>query len=324
MTIEINDIEIFIPTHNRSFYLVQAIQSLLTQTAGIKSITVLDNDSIDDTEEVVNSFNDIGVKYVKTSGFLGNFNKAQELASKKYVMLFHDDDLLHPKYLEMALKALNKYDDISLIATRSTGFSDENIPNYSENLNEEHYLFKSQQDFAKHMYFIENIAYASAIYRTEDFKKESLEYEKFSKFNDWPFIIKMAAHGSSILFNDFNVSFSRVHAQQDSVTSENYPSFEQIVNWDKFFYDIIQPQKKENEMFYIPFRCKSVFFMGGKYKLHVPDEYKKSHSIQELWDISRTVDLDPYQRPKVPEELENEYVKALQVYLYMKDKVAVL
>ncbi len=45
-------------------------------------------------------------------------------------MLFHDDDLLHPKYLEYALNLLNKYDDISVITTRYTEFWNDNLPDF--------------------------------------------------------------------------------------------------------------------------------------------------------------------------------------------------
>ena len=94
--VEIDDIEVFILTKNRTNYLNESILSLINQTTIPKFITVLDNDSEDNTSSVVQAFSDLDVKYIKTQGFLGNFNKAREIVSKKYCMLFHDDDLLHP------------------------------------------------------------------------------------------------------------------------------------------------------------------------------------------------------------------------------------
>ncbi|MBS4760022.1 MAG: glycosyltransferase family 2 protein [Clostridium sp.] len=104
---KLDDIQIFITTHNRAEFLKDAINSLLMQTAGAVEITVLDNESTDNTESVVKEFSCNNVKYIRTKGFLGNYKKAKELVSKDYVMLFHDDDLLHPQYLEFVLSVLN-------------------------------------------------------------------------------------------------------------------------------------------------------------------------------------------------------------------------
>lgn len=65
----IDDIEIFILTGgNRATELKQSIESILNQTAKVKTITVLDKESTDNTEEIVQSFKDKGVKYIKTKG----------------------------------------------------------------------------------------------------------------------------------------------------------------------------------------------------------------------------------------------------------------
>lgn len=104
MKYTIDDIDIYIMTHNRAGYLKRSIESLLSQSAGVSKITVLDNESTDNTLSVVEHFSSYGVRCIRTKGFLEIFKKAQEIASGKYVMLFHDDDILHPLYLELALR----------------------------------------------------------------------------------------------------------------------------------------------------------------------------------------------------------------------------
>ena len=49
--VTIDVIQIFIMTHNRANLLGDSIRSIFNQTAGVKSITVLDNESTDDTEK---------------------------------------------------------------------------------------------------------------------------------------------------------------------------------------------------------------------------------------------------------------------------------
>ena len=49
----IDDIAVFIATHNRSEYLKQTMDSFIVQSVQPNKITVLDNESVDDTEQVV-------------------------------------------------------------------------------------------------------------------------------------------------------------------------------------------------------------------------------------------------------------------------------
>lgn len=282
--ITIDSVQIFIITHNRSDLIKETIKSLLNQTAGVKEITVLDNESTDNTEQVVKSYADKGVKYVKTFGFLGNFYKAKELANKKYVMLFHDDDILHPDYLRNALKILNTEKNIAALYTRYTEFFNNDSPKYFPKLKKQYHLFKTQKDFAVYMYFIEVIAYATAIYRTNLFKKIELEYDKFNKFNDWPFMVKFAEYGEVALFNDPNAYFVRRHSGQDTWTYTNIPSYEQIVNWDKFFYDIFFANEDANLRKI--YEEKSAYFMNGKYNAFLPPDAKKDFSLEDLHKLA--------------------------------------
>lgn len=65
----IDDIQIFVTTHNRASLLKETLQSILAQTVPIKNITVLDNESTDNTAEIVFQLKDRGVHYVHTTGF---------------------------------------------------------------------------------------------------------------------------------------------------------------------------------------------------------------------------------------------------------------
>lgn len=56
----IDDIQIFVTTHNRASLLKETLQSILAQTVPIKNITVLDNESTDNTAEIVFQLKDRG------------------------------------------------------------------------------------------------------------------------------------------------------------------------------------------------------------------------------------------------------------------------
>lgn len=286
MTYKTDDIEIFIMTHNRADYLIQAIQSILNQTVGVQTLTVLDNESTDATAEVVKSFESRGVKYIKTFGFLGNYYKAKEIASKKYILTFHDDDILHPKFLELALLALNKYENVSLITTKYREFFEDNVIAFDSDITQEHHLFHSQKEFSKYLYFIGKIAYSSAIYRTEDFKNTPLEYEKYNKFNDWPFMVKMSGHGKTILFDSTKLLLVRRHKNQDTWTSVNSPTLEQLGNLDTCFKNAINPSSILT-LDSIMYNSKCIQWLGHKYDAYLSDENKEKYKINDLLKLTK-------------------------------------
>lgn len=258
----IDDIQIFVTTHNRASLLKETLQSILAQTVPIKNITVLDNESTDNTAEIVLQLKDRGVHYVHTTGFLGNFKKAQELVSRPYCMLFHDDDLLHPAYLENALKALNSYPNIALITTTHSAFANNSVPQMPKQVSPSHIFFTSPQKWAQYIYFYEGVSYAPAIYKSKALKESSLEYEKFNKFNDWPLLAKMALHGNVVYFIDKHFMYMRQHQGQDS-NSLNFPTIQQIVNWDKLFYELMGANNKHLLLHYL-YAWHNKHFLFGK------------------------------------------------------------
>lgn len=88
---------ICIPTFNRAEDIQYAIKRILSQTFKDFEIVIVDNDSKDNTREVVDSFKDKRIKYYKNERNIGgvkNTEKAMRLAEGKYIFLHGDDDYL--------------------------------------------------------------------------------------------------------------------------------------------------------------------------------------------------------------------------------------
>ena len=262
-------INTFITTYNRPSMLQQAIISLLSQK-GIGYITVLDNGDNPQTKIVCDGFDKC--KYVKTEGFLGNYKKARELANEDYLMLFHDDDLLHPQYLEFAQSLIEKYQP-ALITTRYTRFYGDNIQSMPLEIKKDFYLFENQKEMVRYMLGVEGVAYAPAIYRRDCFLKEDLEYDKYGKFNDWPFMAKMGFHGKTIITADENIFYARIHSGQDTRNNNTSITGQQIINWDKFFYNILGSD---------PLTAKSYHFLKSKYLQFTSENFRKSNSFYSI------------------------------------------
>ncbi|MEA4967873.1 MAG: glycosyltransferase [Bacteroidaceae bacterium] len=280
--ITITDIQIFIITHNRAIFLEESINCLLRQTAGIKEITVLDNESTDNTEEIVKKYLNKGVKYKKTFGNKANYFISVEMSSKLYTLIFHDDDLLNESYLESAIEILNKHKNISFITTRYTEFTSDIKPDIrKKEIEKNYYLFQKQSDFATNMYFFERIAFCSCIFKTELLKNNSFEFEKYGKFFDWPYLVKLSEYGSVVLFNDIKMLYVRIHTGQWTNDKTSMLTANQIINWDKCFYDALHAGNIYSFIHYMYIE-KFKHFIYGKYDIFFPDSEKNNFSKEDI------------------------------------------
>jgi len=116
---ECNNLDVIVLTYNRAEYLKIMLESLCTQTATGFNIKVLNNCSTDNTLEVIK---EVQKKYPerkievitneKNLGNPGNFKRSQEIASNEYTAIFHDDDAIHPEYIETAMEIFRESSDV--------------------------------------------------------------------------------------------------------------------------------------------------------------------------------------------------------------------
>jgi glycosyltransferase involved in cell wall biosynthesis len=88
---------IVIPTYNRSELVQGAVRSVLAQTFGDFEVVVSDNCSQDDTRDVIESFDDPRVRYVRTPShgvIAESWEFARAQARGTMVMMLSDDDAL--------------------------------------------------------------------------------------------------------------------------------------------------------------------------------------------------------------------------------------
>ncbi len=90
-------ISVVLPTYNRPDYIVLSLRSILNQTYKNFEVIVLDDASTDNTDQVVTSFKDKRIVYVKNKknmGYAANIKKGFNMAKGKYIFMISDDDIL--------------------------------------------------------------------------------------------------------------------------------------------------------------------------------------------------------------------------------------
>jgi len=88
---------IVIPTHNRADLLYFAVKSFLQQDFGDFEIIISDNNSTDNTKDIIKKFNDKRIKYSKNVtniGFIENIKKAILKTKGRYVITHGSDDVI--------------------------------------------------------------------------------------------------------------------------------------------------------------------------------------------------------------------------------------
>jgi len=102
-------VSIVVPTYNRAYCLKRTIQSVLDQTLSNWELILVDNHSTDDTDDLVTSYADPRIKYLKIHNegvIAASRNKGIKAASGKYLAFLDSDDWWVPKKLEKSVQAL--------------------------------------------------------------------------------------------------------------------------------------------------------------------------------------------------------------------------
>ncbi len=111
-------VSVCIPTFNRSRFLRESIRSVLSQTFADFELIVVDNASTDGTPEVVSSFQDRRIRYIRHErniGLQANLNECLRTGQCEFVIIFHDDDIMLRDLLGREFEVLKSASDVVLV-----------------------------------------------------------------------------------------------------------------------------------------------------------------------------------------------------------------
>ncbi|MBP5160610.1 MAG: glycosyltransferase family 2 protein [Alphaproteobacteria bacterium] len=226
--------EAFVLTYNRADFMEKALLSLLEQTYKDFPITVLDNASTDDTAQRVKNIQKrypdrkIYFKQSKTNtGPAGNFKWGQKLAKAKYALFFHDDDILHPKYVETCLKLAQKHPHVNVIGCDCISTSTPETTPW-RHFSGKYYLC-DRKVFAHYMLAHKGMAWPATIYNTKVLKKTPLLADKgYGKTADRVILMDAVANGFAVVFPDRYLKY-RHHPGQDTFAYSTGPYEHEII-----------------------------------------------------------------------------------------------
>ncbi len=194
-------VSVIIPTYNRAGYLKEALISILSQTYNDLEIIVIDDDSNDNTSEIVLKLNSEKIFYFKQNkiGIIGKLRNIGIKKSKYDIIAFcDDDDIWEPEKLEKQMKYIDKYDLICSNA-KVINSNGEQIKNKKLILNEK------SKELDLYSLLLGNIVITSTVILKKDkLYKTGLfdEDEKYYCSEDYDLWLRYAASNKVFYMND--------------------------------------------------------------------------------------------------------------------------
>ncbi len=116
-------VSVCIPTYNGAMYLQEALDSVKNQTYRPIEVIVSDDDSKDDTLEIVSRFREsvnfpVHIHHHKPQGIGANWNNSVELANGEFIKFLFQDDLLRPTSIEKMVDVLQNNPNIGLVSCK--------------------------------------------------------------------------------------------------------------------------------------------------------------------------------------------------------------
>lgn len=205
-------VSIIIPTYNRGRLIKKSIDSILNQTYTNFELIIVDDNSDDNTEDIVKAIDDKRIRYVKQNENIGA-NKARnlgvEISNGKYIAFNDSDDEWLPNKLELQLDKLIKTN------------SDLVFCSYNRYDGERRMIVPNVEIDSKTIF--RDLLRGNLIStQTILVKKQCLLNQKFDetlpRFQDWDLVIRIAKK-YKIEFVD--IPLVNVYVQEDSISKSS-------------------------------------------------------------------------------------------------------
>ncbi len=113
-------VSVCIPAYNNADYILDTINSILNQSYKNIELIIVDDNSSDDTLEVVKAVQDERIKVYhndKNLGMSGNWNRCLELCTGEFVKLICADDIIATNAIEKEVEALVSNQSATLVCS---------------------------------------------------------------------------------------------------------------------------------------------------------------------------------------------------------------
>lgn len=216
-----------IPTYNRREYLHECLESLSNQTYKNFQVIIFDNASDYDVNEFTSMFSKLDIKIEKNENNIGgasNFIKIINYGfQSKYVIMFHDDDTIHPRYFEFAINFLEAHPETVWVGSNINFVENGSSSKMTEFDTQKigvSFIELDQQELVKKLMEGFSLGFGTVIYQSRILKNAKIRTKEFEKWADRPFVIDLALN-QKIGITDGKFMNYRMHEKKDSLIRES-------------------------------------------------------------------------------------------------------
>lgn len=175
-------ISVVMPVYNGEKYLREAIDSILNQTFSDFEFIIINDASKDGTEEIIKSYEDDRIVYLKNEqnlGVAGTLNRGLGVAKGEYIARMDSDDISLPERLKKQVEYMDKHKDVGVLGT--------DILIFGEGIEEREFIFSHKKEQVKAELFLKSsVAHPTVMIRNSILKSNHLKYtEKYNGFEDF-------------------------------------------------------------------------------------------------------------------------------------------
>jgi glycosyltransferase involved in cell wall biosynthesis len=248
-------ISVIIPNYNYAKYLRDRIESILSQTYPVYEIIILDDNSNDNSMEIINEYINKfpllvkGVSNEKNSGnVFEQWKKGVEMAKGDYIWIAEADDLSEPIFLDEIMKKITLDEKIIM------GYTQSKIIDEHGNITGDDYLFYTDKidiiwradyiadgrdEIEKRLSIKNTILNVSAVVFKNNNLLDKLKYvNEYNVAGDWRFYVDLLKNGGKILFISDSLNIHRRHINSVTKTLNAQKHYNEICEMQDYIFNL--------------------------------------------------------------------------------------
>lgn len=241
-------VSVIMPTYNYAQFIGDAVKSVINQTYKNWELIIIDNYSEDNTEEIVNSFDDPRIKYIKfrNNGIIAaSRNLGIKESAGEWVAFLDSDDVWYPSKLEKVKQAVIANPEAILVCHNERQINN-GVPGkilrcgpFFNNMYER-LLFEGNMLLTSALVVERYILLSTGGFSAE---------KEFVTSEDYEYWMRLARVGKFHFINEVLGEF-HIHGKNESLNAERYArAFISVVTHHlELFYDGVSTQKKRKRL----------------------------------------------------------------------------
>jgi len=214
-------VSIIIPCYNSAEFIQEAVESAINQTYSNIEIIIVDDGSIDNTNEIIKSLANkykqiIFLSNKENKGVVYSRNLAIDNSNGEYILPLDSDDIIDKTYVEKAVKILNGNPEIGIVYCEADYIG---AKTGQWNLRE----------FNKKDFIFSNCIFCTSLFRKESFYKAGKFKENMEKgLEDWDLWLSLIELGYRV-YRIPEVLFHYRQHKEGSRTSQSTSEYENLL-----------------------------------------------------------------------------------------------